>query len=63
MAEEAEVVAAKKKSNNGRKTRKETDFLLTLNSNFFLINAWNPPLFIRGGREIFFFLLGTNLNI
>jgi hypothetical protein len=56
MAEEAEVVAAKKKSNNGRKTRKETDFLLTLNSNFFLINAWNPPLFIKRWKRNFFFI-------
>jgi hypothetical protein len=33
----------------------------TLASNFFSPNAWNPPLFIRGGRWILSFL-GTNLG-
>jgi len=33
-----------------KKLGKRADFFLILASNFFLLNAWNPPLFIGGGR-------------
>jgi hypothetical protein len=36
----------------------EAGFFPTLASNFSSLNAWNPPLFIRGGREIFCFYQG-----
>lgn len=45
----------KEKNDNGRKNHGETDFFLTLASNFFLLNARNPPLFIwvEDGHFIF----------
>jgi len=62
MAEEAEVVAAKKISNNGRKTKKKTDFLLTLNSNFFLDQCMESTPIYKGWKRDFFFYWGQILT-
>jgi len=37
-------------------------FFKTLASNCFMLKAWNPPLFIRGGRGIFYFFFMKNLG-
>jgi hypothetical protein len=56
VAEEVEVVVVKEprerlatKTNWGRLI-----FLSTLDPDFFFLKAWNPPIFIEGGKGIFF---------
>jgi len=50
VAVEAEVAMTEEMA---KKLGEKASFSPSLASDFLMLNVWNPPLFIRGGREIF----------
>ena len=56
-------VAVGKEIKTMLKMLKEAGFVLTLHSDFLILNVWNPPLFTMGEKKTLYFYWGQILAL